>query len=255
MDQSATVNEARFSAFATALAAAVTAIGETAFPDLLAQALQTLAPFGMMNGFYYTSDGKAGDLHNLHDRKRQGVIVDHYLDGAYVLDPFYDAVGNDKSERLLAMRALAPDDFFDSEYFRRHYRTTGIIDELGFVLDLGPTSVAVLSVSRMKGEPLFGAEEISLIGLFTPLVCATARRHWRGTGDNTEATSGRARIAHPLLTKRETEIVTLILKGHSNLSISAVLDLSPNTVKVHRRQIYAKLKISSQAELFHLFLA
>ena len=64
-----------------------------------------------------------------------------------------------------------------------------------------------------------------------------------------------ARIEHPLLTRRELEIVTLILKGHSNLSLAAVLELSPNTVKVHRRQIYSKLNISSQAELFRLFLA
>jgi DNA-binding CsgD family transcriptional regulator len=34
-----------------------------------------------------------------------------------------------------------------------------------------------------------------------------------------------------------------------------VLSLSPNTVKVHRRQLYSKLNISSQAELFCLFLA
>lgn len=254
MDQSATMNEAKLAAFAATFAEAVTAIGETWFPERLAKALQALSPFGMMNGFYYTTDGGAGDLHNMHDRERHGVIVDHYLDGAYVLDPFYDAVRSDGGERLLAMRALAPDDFFDSEYFRRHYRTTGIIDEVGFVLDLGPNSTGVLSASRMEGESLFNADDIRLLSLFAPLICAVARRHWQGSGDRAAA-AGAARIEHPLLTKRETEIVTLILKGHSNLSIAAVLDLSPNTVKVHRRQIYAKLKISSQAELFHLFLA
>ena len=64
---------------------------------------------------------------------------------------------------------------------------------------------------------------------------------------------GKSRL--PLLTRRELEIVTLILKGHSNLSLAAVLELSMNTVKVHRRQIYSKLNISSQAELFRVFLA
>ena len=49
--------------------------------------------------------------------------------------------------------------------------------------------------------------------------------------------------------------MTLILKGHSSYSIAATLGVSPNTVKVHRRQAYAKLNISSQAELFHLFLS
>lgn len=250
MDKSVMVDEVRLSAFAEA----VTAIGETRFPTVLAAALKTLAPFGMLNGFFYMTDGGAGDLYNLHDRERQGVIVDHYLDGAYVLDPFFDAIRINDRERLLAMRALAPDDFFDSEYFRRHYRATGIIDELGFVLDLGRDATGILSASRMEGEPLFSAEETRLFNLYAPLVCATARRHWHGLGAHS-APGKAARIEHSLLTKRETEIVTLILKGHSNLSISAVLDLSPNTVKVHRRQIYAKLKISSQAELFHLFLA
>ncbi len=87
---------------------------------------------------------------------------------------------------------------------------------------------------------------------------ACGERHWfhvPGLSLDIKNAAPAARIEHPLLTKRELEIVTLILKGHSNLSLAAVLSLSPNTVKVHRRQIYAKLTISSQAELFRLFLA
>ncbi|MBT6825500.1 MAG: helix-turn-helix transcriptional regulator, partial [Rhodospirillales bacterium] len=51
-----------------------------------------------------------------------------------------------------------------------------------------------------------------------------------------------------------SEVVSLILRGYSSISIGSMLDISVSTVKVHRKNIYAKLHISSQAELFSLFL-
>ena len=50
------------------------------------------------------------------------------------------------------------------------------------------------------------------------------------------------------------QVVQLILVGHTSTSISLQLDVSVSTVKSHRRNIYGKLEISSQAELFSLFL-
>lgn len=57
-----------------------------------------------------------------------------------------------------------------------------------------------------------------------------------------------------ILTQREREIVQLVLVGHSSDSIGRNLGISLPTVKTHRRNIYSKLQISSQAELFSLFL-
>ena len=57
-----------------------------------------------------------------------------------------------------------------------------------------------------------------------------------------------------VLTTRERQITQLILIGHSSNSISLNLGISLPTVKTHRRNIYSKLQISSQAELFSLFL-
>ena len=57
-----------------------------------------------------------------------------------------------------------------------------------------------------------------------------------------------------VLTAREREIAQLILIGHSSNSISLNLGISLPTVKSHRRNIYTKLQISSQAELCSLFL-
>ena len=237
------------------LAAAVSLLGESGFPAALERALRQLVSFEMMNGFAYAPGGKAFDLDNERIVGDRTTIVDHYLAGAYILDPFYDAVRNPPPGGMLIMRKLAPDRFAETEYYRRHYQATGIVDEIGFILKL-PHADAVLSLSRIGGVPVFSRRDIARLERAAPVVRALCERHWhdRFSPPDVEEKAAAA-ISHPLLSKRELEIVTLILKGHSTYSIAATLALSPNTVKVHRRQAYAKLTISSQAELFHLFLS
>lgn len=58
-----------------------------------------------------------------------------------------------------------------------------------------------------------------------------------------------------LLTPREREVVEHTLKGHSADAVGAILGISPGTVRIHRRNIYAKLRINSQGELFSKFIA
>ena len=50
------------------------------------------------------------------------------------------------------------------------------------------------------------------------------------------------------------QIVSLILRGHSSLSISHLLDIAEGTVKNHRKHIHAKLGISGQSELIYRFV-
>ena len=49
--------------------------------------------------------------------------------------------------------------------------------------------------------------------------------------------------------------MTLVLRGYSTKSVSQSLGISPGTVKVQRENIYSKLGVSSQGELFNLFIA
>ncbi|WP_205192310.1 response regulator transcription factor, partial [Burkholderia sp. LMG 13014] len=50
------------------------------------------------------------------------------------------------------------------------------------------------------------------------------------------------------------DVIRLILSGRSNKEVANKLAISAETVKVHRRNIYGKLAINSQSELFSLFL-
>jgi DNA-binding CsgD family transcriptional regulator len=56
------------------------------------------------------------------------------------------------------------------------------------------------------------------------------------------------------LTPREKEIVWLMLRGYPTSMIAKALAVSPGTVKNHRYRIYFKLDITTEREIFSLFL-
>jgi DNA-binding CsgD family transcriptional regulator/MFS family permease len=56
------------------------------------------------------------------------------------------------------------------------------------------------------------------------------------------------------LTERESEIITLLLKGKTYRMIAGELQLSENTVKTHVKNIYSKAGVQSRAELINNML-
>lgn len=57
------------------------------------------------------------------------------------------------------------------------------------------------------------------------------------------------------LTRRETEIATLVVQGYRSLQIAERLFISRYTVEQHRKNIKRKLKVHSQSELVKYALA
>lgn len=55
------------------------------------------------------------------------------------------------------------------------------------------------------------------------------------------------------LSVRECEIAGQVARGRSNKEIARALDISPNTVSSHLRQIFAKLGLVRRAELCRLW--
>ena len=53
----------------------------------------------------------------------------------------------------------------------------------------------------------------------------------------------------PLLTPRETEVLQLVSEGKTSKEIASIMHISAKTVDTHRRQMMAKLNVSSIAQL------
>jgi two-component system response regulator NreC len=71
-----------------------------------------------------------------------------------------------------------------------------------------------------------------------------------------ELTRQRTRADTPSeLTERESEVLRLIARGHTNAEVAKELSLSVRTVETHRTRIQQKLGVSSRPELVRYALA
>lgn len=186
-----------------------------------------------------------------------------YIAGAFRLDPYYDLHRRRAPEGAYRLRDIAPDAFHRSRYFIEYYDQTTLSDEITFVVWPAPGVSLNLCLGRdASSGRVFGAAEMEICQRLAPVIAALARAHWRGIVESdgpAEDTAGvlaaTAETRHGIaLSPRQAEVALLILRGHSTVSIGLRLGVSPQTVKVFRKQLYARCGISSQAELFALML-
>lgn len=185
-----------------------------------------------------------------------------YLAGAYRLDPFFELHLTRAADGAYRVRDIQPDAFQRSRYFLEYFGATTLIDEIAFVARLSEGLSLNLCLGRdASSGRAFGPGEVAACQRIAPVIAALARTEWRdldaseGPGEDTPtlliAAAGRQGIA---LSPRQAEVALLILRGHSSGSIGLRLGVSPQTVKVFRKQLYRRCGISSQAELFALML-
>ncbi|MDK1704674.1 LuxR C-terminal-related transcriptional regulator [Serratia rubidaea] len=180
-----------------------------------------------------------------------------YQQGAYLQDPFYHALNDGRQGDVFTLRQLAPRGFYHSDYYRNFYRKTGWRDEAGVVLQLTPQRrLGVFFGASQRTVALRQPQQETLRDALM-LVRSVARLHCDAAGEADAAPAApcdRGAAARAMLTPREREIVDLILAGQGSPQIAARLFISLGTVKNHRKNIYGKLGIGSQAELFSLLL-
>ena len=198
-----------------------------------------------------------------------------YTSMLYMLDPLRPKVMNqDFGVHPLAQNM--PDGFEDSEYYRLVYESSSIVDEMIFVLPLGlqaesdsdaeenTMGTLVIGLARSTEEGKFSAQDIKKANALYPVLASCATQivvdplanealQERRTDPNElyELLQG---FVEDKLTAREGQVITLVLCGHNTESVSVQLGIACDTVKLHRKHSYAKLKVNSQGELFKLFL-
>ena len=191
-----------------------------------------------------------------------------YTAGAYRLDPFFQYRNQIGDGGLYLLSRDCPGPFLcGGEYYLQYYKQTKIIGEVGLLVPLSDGSVGHLSFSRREGRGTFKRKEVNCLKQASPILLELLRQHCEHRmalritqgPDNTSRPLEdliRAHVAESQKPQfdaaRGVRLAGLILQGHSNLSAALSLGISRETAKVHRRNIYRKLQISSQTELFVL---
>jgi len=184
----------------------------------------------------------------------------------YLISPYYNGLIRTKAHSgFYHIDSIAPDAFRDSEYFEVYYGRKQVEDEGMFLVHLDDSVTAVFMVERLRNTARFSKDELDDLYALFPFISSLIERHVRlaGLGDvlSPESRATRsafrdvsARFGADFLSVRERDVAMLILRGHSSKSAARLLDISPETERVHRRRLYSKLGIGSHSELFWLFL-
>ena len=248
---------------AESLARAIDAIGQSDFLPGLLEYLRVDVPFGGILLLLLDENNRPFHIYDTI-RTPYRINLDMYLDGVYQLDPFYTRFCKHRKTGAMLIRDIAPDRFNQTEYYRRYYKNIELQDEMAIFSELNDGRFLFFSISRRDADPRFGRRDLKAINRDLPVMVALCRQHFGESSYNPENLSssvGDERLQYALerfgesaLTPREHEVAVCILKGHSSKSLAREIDISPETVKIHRRNLYRKLGISTQSELFLTFL-
>lgn len=193
--------------------------------------------------------------------QHRDAVLNRYFAAGYLLDPFCLAVENGLAQGFYHLEDIAPDNFFDSDYYKTYYLGTGCSEDSYFIADIDDARKLSLSLFQGCSGTHLSTEQVNLLRAVEPMVRDLLARYARHGLAPGSADAGLNSIqaafesfGSQVLTDREREVAHMILRGHSVKSTAAELKISPETVRMHRKNLYLKLEINSQSELFARFI-
>ncbi|QXH34265.1 helix-turn-helix domain-containing protein [Pseudomonas muyukensis] len=190
------------------------------------------------------------------DAQEVDALIHRYVKGLYLLDPFYIANREHPQSGFFHLLDIAPEYFLDTEYYHQYFAQYISTDEAQYNVQLDADRTLCISIGS---KTRFSQEQITVLDLIKPWVTALMRQRMNfevdGEKNLGEPPPWQATLAQlgTQITTRESDVLRLLLSGFSNKEIAGKLSLSTETIKVHRRNLYAKLNIKSQSELFARF--
>lgn len=196
-----------------------------------------------------------------------GRRISAYLKGAYLLDPFYRATLDAPIEGCYTIEDLSEREFGKSEYYDTFFSVYGLSDEINvFIQPNGPSLVAI-SLGRGDGAPRFDDANRSALAHCQPFLQALVNQFHddfkatsheagqvHGISFHDEIQSAIERLGTSVLTHREKTIFDYLIRGYSAKATAKRLHITDGTVRMHRYNIYRKLDVRSQTEVFALVM-
>lgn len=269
------IHAGMIAAFSLDAARAIDRFDRSDSPYLLLDAINRIVPFKLAMSVVYRREAAPVYVADTFANRSGKRALELYIAGTYILNPVYNAYLNGLKAGIYRLRELAPDAYFTSDHYRHFkvqqqvdeelgYRTYGWpagMEEVVVAVELPQDELAEISFYRLASLGGFSDADCEALRTIEPLIGAIYRRIWQHCRQDSKRDTHWASFDLLLgdfgkgkLSPRECDVAHLILKGHSGESISRNLGISVTTVKTHRQNLYAKLGLSTQQELFSLFL-
>lgn len=245
-----------------ALAGIIHHLRMPSFPRVLVEGLLFQANFDTFLLATYKQAFKPIVIYSSYDSDDEKTFAS-FVNQAYLLDPLYNAIQQGMPSGVYRLKDLAPDSFALTEQYKSCYSDFDLNDEIIYLIRLEGDVVFTVSLGRTSKLGIISRLEMNRLKVIQPVVQALCQQYWQAQSSefvHDQQTKNTLEYAintfgRSILTPREQEITGLVLQGYSSKAVADQLGISVGTIKVHRKSIYFKLDISTQSELFSLFIA
>ncbi|MDC0329120.1 helix-turn-helix transcriptional regulator [bacterium] len=260
--------------FTKHLSNAIDAIGKDRLPALLIKLIKFRIKIDAAILIIYRPKSKPVLLSSTFKEKRAKLGLSNYINDTYVLNPAYLSFKKGETRGITKITEISGKDSIKSAHYTNYKIKEARDEDLGFLTEGWPERLEEISIlfdlpNKEMGELAifkkkisgFNKTDLNTLQILEPLIYSILKNHWTTTRDNTIFKNTRANqnkryenFGEKILSPREIEVAQLIFEGHSGNSIAANLDIAITTVKSHRKNMYKKLGIGSQQELFSRYI-
>lgn len=258
-----------------AIADSIERINSGSCPIHLIEAIGTLVKFDMAMSVVYSRQAKPFYVCDTFQTEKTKRGLSNYINSTYVLNPTYTAYCKGLKSGVYRLRELSSGDRINSHHYQTlkinrilgeelEYITEGWphnMEEIFIAISLPADEMAEISLLRARSKVSFVDTEIALLEAHLPLIEAVYRQYWIKARcyvalDHSEPPMDYMlkTVFEDRLSRRESQVAVLALKGSSGQDIANELGISITTVKTHRKNLYLKLGITTQTEMFSLAL-
>jgi DNA-binding CsgD family transcriptional regulator len=243
---------------------AIGALGTDQFFPALVAAINGQVTIDYPQFWLYHSDLPPRVLYHEIPEEAVPSQIDSYLDGPFREDPFFQTSMDRPRAKIYRLSRITAGKLQQSDYYLDYYSDTGTVDEAIYLAKLPGGSVMNFSMMRLPGHGAFTEDEYERLYLLAEPVSELLKSH-SNHGDFSTTYLIQPGIDHQIdlafqtfgssmLSPREKDVLELMLRGYGTNVSAERLGIALETVRRHRKGIYRKLDVSSQTDLFSLFI-
>jgi len=243
---------------------AIAALGTRDFFPTLIEAVNGQVQIDYPQVWLYHRDLPPRVLYHQIPKAALATQVDEYLDGPYREDPFYQTSMRQPRSKIYRLSRVTLGKLEKTQYYESYYADTGTVDEAVYLAKLRGGNVINLSMMRLPHHGPFTDAEYEALYLLAEPVSELIKSHSQHDdfavthliqpGIDHQIDLAFRTFGASLLSPREKDVLELMLRGYGTDTSATRLDIAVETVRRHRKSIYRKLDVSSQTDLFSLFL-